>query len=405
MLVALTLAAALATAGPPPAPLPLAQAVAEARQASPLLGAAESLAEGSAEAARLTARLLNPSIDVRVENLGPTNRLALPRDIFAVVSQPLEIAGKRGLRHEVAAADRELAGAHLQVVAWQVTLRTVQLYIQALKARSLFETLTANRDGLLTLIETMRRRVAEGYAAESDLLKFETESARMDIDIARASLELARSLGALTFVIGTAVPISADQLVEPDPIAAPEIASGATESLTARHPELHSAAMRLARARHLAALERARRIPDPILSAGYKRTAGFDAAVVGVTMTVPLFDRNGSATARAVGEERAAEAEHGAVARRLASEAAALIATAEALSQRAARAGRELLAPADAVRSAARAAFREGTADVLKLIDAERVYGEVRRAAIELRLEALAASLEARLAVGLELLP
>ena len=38
----------------------------------------------------------------------------------------------------------------------------------------------------------------------------------------------------------------------------------------------------------------------------------------------------------------------------------------------------ELLAPAEDVRQAALASFREGTADVLKLIDAERVHAEVR---------------------------
>lgn len=406
MLVALTFAAAMATANlPPPPPLTLAQAVAQARAASPLRGAAQSLAEGSAEAARLTGRLPNPLIDVRIENLGPASRLTLPRDVFAVVSQPLEIAGKRGLRHGIAAAERNLAGANLQIVDWQITVRTVHLYVQALRSRGLFETLTANRDGLSTLIDTMRRRVAEGYAAESDLLKFETESARMDIDIARASLELERSLGALTFVIGAAAPIASEQLVEPESVAAPEVAPGSLEGALARHPELHSAAMRLERAQQVAALERARRFPDPVISAGYKRTSGFDTAVAGVTLTVPLFDRNGSAAARALGEERAARAERDAVARRLASEAAALISTARALSQRAARAGRDLLEPADAVRNAARAAFREGTADVLKLIDAERVHGDVRRTAIELRLEALTATLEARLAVGLEILP
>jgi cobalt-zinc-cadmium efflux system outer membrane protein len=265
--------------------------------------------------------------------------------------------------------------------------------------------LTAHRDGLATLIDIMRRRVAEGYAAESDLLKFETESARMDIDIARARLELARSLGALTFIIGAASPIESAQLVEPQAMAAPDLAADAVASAIARHPEVNSAALRLVRAQQTAAFERARRLPDLLLSAGYKRTSGFDTAVAGVVVTIPLFDRNASAVAKATGEERAAQAEREAVARRLASEAATLIATAQALSQRAARSGRELLEPADAVRSAARAAFREGTADVLRLIDAERVYGDVRRAAIELRLEALTATLEARLAVGLEILP
>ena len=57
------------------------------------------------------------------------------------------------------------------------------------------------------------------------------------------------------------------------------------------------------------------------------------------------------------------------------------------------------------MRNAALAAFREGTTDVLKLIDAERVYADVRRAALELRLDALAATLEARFAMGEEMLP
>ena len=65
----------------------------------------------------------------------------------------------------------------------------------------------------------------------------------------------------------------------------------------------------------------------------------------------------------------------------------------------------ELLEPATGVRNAALATFREGTADVLKLIDAERVFADVRRAALELRLEALNTTLEARFALGLEDLP
>lgn len=403
MIVALTLAAALVTASPPPPPpLTLAQAVAQAREASPLRGPAQRLAEGLAEAARLAGQWLNPLIDVRVENL---SQQALPHDVFAVVSQPLEFGGKRGLRQGIATAELNLAGANLQTVDWQITLRTVHLYVQALRSRGVFETLAAHRDGLATLIDIMRRRVAEGYAAESDLLRFEAESARMDIDIAKASLELARSLATLTFVIGASAPIGSDQLVEPQAVPAPVVAPGSLEGAVARHPEVLSAALRLARAQQVAALERARRHPDPLLSAGYKRTNGFDTAVAGLTVTIPVFDRNGSAAAKAAGEELAAQADRDAIVRRLVSEATTLMATAHAMSQRAARSERELLDPADAVRNAARAAFREGTADVLKLIDAERIYGDVRRVAIELRLEALNATLEARLAVGLEILP
>ncbi|MEQ1909326.1 MAG: TolC family protein [Vicinamibacterales bacterium] len=409
MFVVLALAAGLVAAAQPPLPPPpltLAQAVAQAREHSPLRGAATELALGSAEAARLISPALNPFVDVRVENVGAAGRsAALPRDVFALVSQPLEMAGKRALRIGIASADRDVAGANLQIVSWQVSLRTVQFYVQALKARGLLETITANRDGLTTLIDIMRRRVQEGYAAESDLLKFETESARMDIEMARAGLELERSLSALAYVMGAATPISAAQLVEPDAVPPPNLATGAVADAVTGHPELRLATTRVQRLREVAALERARRIPDPVVTAGYKRTNGFDTGVAGVTLSVPLFDRNGASAARAAGEERAAAAERDAVAGRLASEAATLMSNARMLADRSSRTVRELLEPADAVRNAARAAFREGTADVLKLIDAERVYGDVRRVALELRLEALTASLEARFAIGEETLP
>ena len=44
------------------------------------------------------------------------------------------------------------------------------------------------------------------------------------------------------------------------------------------------------------------------------------------------------------------------------------------LAEQASRVERDLLTPAEGVRNAARATFREGATDVLKLVDAERVY-------------------------------
>lgn len=401
----LALAAALTGASPPPLPLTLSDAVTQARATSPLLGAARGLAEGSAEASRLVPRMLNPVFDLRIENLGSGAGSALPSDVFAEASLPIEMNGRRGLRQAIAAADRDVAAGSLQSVSFHVAVRTMQAYLQALKARALVETMAANRDGLASLVDTLKRRVAEGVAAEADLLRFQTESARLDIDVAKAGLDLERSLNVLVFVMGSTAPIVSAQLVEPLQVVAPALDDAALTHAIARHPDVATAAARVTRAQQVTALERSRHVPDPIVVAGYKRTAGFDTALVGVSVSVPIFDRNRPAAARAAGEERAAIADRDATALRLTADAVSLMAAARVLSERSTRAARELLASADAVRNAARSAFREGAADVVRLLDAERVYSDVQKTALELRLEALAAVLEARLAIGEELLP
>ena len=200
-------------------------------------------------------------------------------------------------------------------------------------------------------------------------------------------------------------PIVASQLIEPSPLDPPVATNELIAARVAAHPDAVAATRALERARSITAYERARRSPEPLVSAGYKRTAGFDTAVLGMSVMIPLFDRNAAAVARAAGAERGAAADREAVVRQLTHDATAMARAAEAITQRARMAPADLLEPAEDVRRAARAAFREGAADVLKLIDAERVYADVQRAAIELRLDALVMTIEARFAVGEEAMP
>ena len=78
------------------------------------------------------------------------------------------------------------------------------------------------------------------------------------------------------------------------------------------------------------------------------------------------------------------------------------MAEARLLSERAARVDQDVLVPAEVAWRAARTSFREGAGDVLRLLDAERVYGEARREALNLKLEATLAQVRARLALGEE---
>ena len=387
-------------------PLPLADAVAHAHRASPIRQSAMALADGAEAAARLSGRFLNPFVDIRGENLAAHDPLAPPADVFALVTQPIELGSKRAARRDTAIADQKIAELTLAVVERQLALDTVRTYMAAVRARETLDTLETHRAGLSTLITTMARRVSEGYAAESDRLRFEAESARMDAEIARTRLDLARAIAQLTTIIGAPTLVRPAQLVPPTghPVVAAASERTVAEAV-ARHPEVLLARARYERAQQLTAVERLRRVPDALVTAGYKRTSGFNTAVAGVGLSVPLFDRNGQAIARAAGEERASSFEVAVVEARVTAETTALVIAARALADQCARVQQTLLVPAEGVRNAALATFREGATDVLKVVDAERVYRDVRRDALAIQLDAFVAAIEARFALGLEEMP
>ena len=62
-------------------------------------------AEGVREAARFAGRLPNPLVEVRTENWTLSDRPTSPDlDVFAVLTQPIELGSKRDTRRRLASA-------------------------------------------------------------------------------------------------------------------------------------------------------------------------------------------------------------------------------------------------------------------------------------------------------------
>jgi len=410
------LAACLAAAAtsPPPAALTLEEAVAAARARSPRMEAASALVAGAREASRLAGSWPNPAVEVSTENITsggwywspPADPAAAPGlDAFAVLSQSLELGGKRGARRALAGAEAGAAEASASQVERSLVLDTVRLYVDAVRARETLAALNAHREAFDVLQQAMASRVREGVAAEADLAKFRAESGRLQALEARTRIEMDRSLALLGALIGDPAPVAAPRLVEPKgwPAIAGEVEALASAAVE-RSPDVRAARALEARSAGALKLERSRGVPDLTVSGGYKRTAGFDTAVLGVAMAIPIFDRNRAAVAMAAGEARASASQRAAVEARVAAEVRASLEAARLLDQRARLADEEMLRPAEVVRNAARAAFNEGAANILSLVDAERVYLEAQREALQVKLDALAAGIETRLLLGEEIL-
>jgi len=386
--------------------LTLTEAVSLARQHSPLAAAARAKAEGAEKAAGAAGRLADPTLELTVENWRPGSEdfvASRDLDVFAVVTQPLDLFTRPG-RKAQARGERDEAAAVRLATDQDVQLAAVRRYLEAWRGRELVAALEAQATNLQGIVSAMEKRVAEGYAAEADLLRFRAETARADNHLARARIELERAEAELGFLVGRVlggVDLEAPAL-PPPPDGEPEAL--AEEALT-RRPDVAAARARAARAHGTFSLERARRSPDLALAGGYKRTTGLDTAVVGLVASVPAFDRNGRAVARAEADARAADLELEAALAWARAEAAILVRAARALRARLLRLDPDLVRPADDALRSARAAFREGAADVLRVVDAERTHAEARREAMDLTVEAFLATCRARLAAGLEMLP
>ena len=247
--------------------------------------------------------------------------------------------------------------------------------------------------------------MAEGYAAEADLLRFRAEAARAANHLARARIESERAEAELAFLVGR--PVAGARLETPDlpppPGGEPEALA---EQAIAHRPDVAAARARAARARGTMSLEQARRYPDLALAGGYKRTAGLDTAVVGLVATVPVFERNGRAVARAEADAPGRRPRaRGDDRRGPGPKPRSSSGPRARCRQRLARLDEDLVRPAEEARRSALAAFREGATDVLRVVDAERTNTEARREALDLTVEAFLATGRARLAAGLEVLP
>jgi cobalt-zinc-cadmium efflux system outer membrane protein len=385
-----------------PDAVPLSEALRLAHERAPSIRAAHERQQAAEGARGAVPRLPNPFIELRGENFGSQPATVLTHDVFATVSQPIELGGKRGAR--VATADAILTVAEAQVLAsgWMLDFEVVSLYVEALRGRELLVTLTEQQARIGDLVNTLSQRVREGISAEADLRKFETEHQRLLREAMRTDIAARSALIRLSTVLGATLRL--EQLVPlPPPVVA--LPSQPEASMLESRPDVVAAHARVAYAEASLGVERARRMPDVTVTAGYKRTSGFDTAVAGVALPINLFDRNRAPLALAAGEVSAAQLELQRVQQVAEADAQAYLTAAARLAEQTASATEDLLEPASVVREAARAAYVEGRGDVLQLVDAERVFAEVSREVIELRLDALLAYIHARLSLGEAPLP
>lgn len=389
-----------------PLPLPLDDVVARVLARNLSVEAARHRLE-AARAERIAARLRpNPSLTVGADNVkvdGPTAAGEL-YEVSTTVSQPIELGDKRDRRREVADLTVAVAEAQVSDVLHQRLVEAKRAFYEAVLARDALERARAIRESYEELVRSTQSRVDAGDVAEGEIIKARLERARAEVAVGQASLGLRQTIIRLLDLLGETDFAPEREIVgdltlpssPPDLAELRAIAGRERPSVIAVERSADLAARRVV-------LERAKATPDVSPFLGYRRVGENNTVLFGITIPLPLSDRNQAAIARAVAEEKVAQTEAAQHRQRVLADVESAWAGWQTARGRVAAVESGLLLQAAESLEIARAAYRDGAIGLLEYLEAQRTLADVRHEHARSLFDAQASRLMLELAVGREL--
>jgi cobalt-zinc-cadmium efflux system outer membrane protein len=328
------------------------------------------------EGLRLQAGLRpNPTLTLQAENLRPYGgenfQPSREIDAFAFVTQPWELGQKRLRRIQFAEANLRRAELERELLAKQIAGRVRQSYWNALGAQKIHELLLETVANFQNIVQYHVIRVREGAMAEADLLRVRIEGERIAVaanaaalDAERAGIQLLRDMGQVEF---PALRLSENMDA---PLSNP---LADVERALEQRTEVRLARQSRETAEANVRLQQANARPDLGLTAGYKRTNGFSSLMGAVQIPLRFSDRNQGNIAAAQAEVRMAESELAAAAALVRAEVRSAQADVDSRYRQLTQMLQGVVERSAESSRIAQAAYREGGADLLGLLDAERV--------------------------------
>ncbi|AQR60553.1 transporter [Brevundimonas sp. LM2] len=385
---------AMATAVTGPAwadPAPSFEALLERIGLTPTTVEAGALLDAAEARVRQARVRPNPELGLEAENAfgsGPFSGYDNAETTLSL-TQDLELWGRRGARVEVARADAGTAGLRRDLATVEAGARLALVYAEAEAAQRRFllaeEALTvtiADTRAALILVEEGREPLLRGIQGES-----EAAAARATLDEAEAERDAAFARLTAVAMLPTLVTSIDVSLIDRVPAAA-----GVTPDAT---PQVRVAEAERAAAESRIEVERIRARPDVRASVGFRRYEAEDATALtfGLSMPLPLFDRNRgnidaaqadfrAADARLAGARQEAEADRNAATARLRASASRVSATDAGVTA------------AEEAYRLSRIGFEAGRISQLELRSSRAALIAARNAAVDARLARVRAEID-----------
>ncbi len=366
------------------------------------LQVARSDAAAAAGLARQAGAFPNPSFAATHERLSGDGDAEDADETYLNLSQRLEWPGTRSARSRAADEREAAAWARLAADSARLAFEVKEAYLRAAmagRAEALLEQVTeVFRDG----VRSVEARFADGDVSLYDRRRVEVERIRYEGRLAEASLEAVAARRALALLVLPEGEVR--ELAAGDPPAGAPPTVTPVDAMTAaleRRRELEAARAAARSAEAEVDFARSDRIPDLTATGGYKRQSdGLDGLFLGLSLPLPLWDRNGGAIEAAEARQAASQARASLVRRQVLNDVERAAETYRALTRRAALLtdpagddGADLL-------EIARVAYAEGEMTLLELLDAAEAHLEAGLTGIRLQAELWTGYYDLERAVG-----
>jgi len=365
-------------------------------EANPQLEASEL--EIQAAAARITQAGLrpNPEFEAEIQNLPAlsSNDLLQTTEAEFLISHRWETGGKRNLRMQAAAKEKDVAGRALELLKTDLVARARHAFADVLADQQRL----ANGRELTRLARQshsiVEDRVAAGKVSPVEQIRSLASVAEIELEEEKQEQELIASRDRLSALWGgTSLDFDyVEALFEIPPLLGEPIAEGCTDI----NPDIGLADATVEFHRSALALERALRKPDLTFTAGYRRSnsESFNAWVAGVSIPLPVFDKHQGAIAEARIRLEKASLEKKNIERTLRSALAKARHDYDIAVLESASLAKTVLPAASEALQSTEEGYRLGKFEYVNVVDAQRTFAQLQRRHIEAIVAGLKAAIE-----------
>jgi len=295
------------------------------------------------------------------------------------IDQPIELAGKRAKRARVARLDRELTEWDYAAARLDVIREATQAFVAVLAAQDRVvltgKLVELSRQAQLAVAQ----RVEAGRDSPVDGLRASVAYSTSQIELQKAERALNAARHKLAAVWGGKTAgferVSGD-LYELSP---PVLLADAADAVAA-NPDVKRWRTHEQKTRAMLRLEKAEAVPDVTIGAGVMRFEETDdsALVVGLSVPIPLFDRNQGGIREAVAEVAKTRRQYEAAEIQTLAALSEAVNTMSAAYEEATILRGDVLPKAQQAFDAAQEGYRQGKFDYLYVLDAQRTLFETQ---------------------------